>query len=95
MNYDDIGDSDDENTHDAYLEQMKAEGREKEEGEIDENEDSDPSSGNHIMICCEVSLMDSCTTELKIRGHQVADIATAYMVFHHRGRFCQDCAYAE
>ena len=59
MNYDDIGDSDDENTHDAYLEQMKAEGREKEEGEIDENEDSDPSSGNHIMICCEVSLMDS------------------------------------
>ncbi|XP_041456015.1 FACT complex subunit SSRP1-like isoform X1 [Lytechinus variegatus] len=43
VNYDDIGDSDDDNTHDAYLEQMKAEGREREEGEIDEN-DSDSSS---------------------------------------------------
>eukprot|EP00057_Strongylocentrotus_purpuratus_P013181 XP_011667655.1 PREDICTED: FACT complex subunit SSRP1 [Strongylocentrotus purpuratus] len=43
VNYDDIGDSDDGNAHDAYLEQVKAEGREREEGEIDEN-DSDSSS---------------------------------------------------
>ncbi|XP_072164073.1 FACT complex subunit SSRP1-like isoform X1 [Diadema setosum] len=44
VKYDEFGDSDDDNTHDAYLEQMKAEGREKEEGEIDENDDSDSES---------------------------------------------------
>ncbi|KAJ8042829.1 FACT complex subunit SSRP1 [Holothuria leucospilota] len=43
--YDELFDSDDENTHDAYLEQMKAEGREKvmedDEGDSDSSSDED------------------------------------------------------
>ena len=45
INYDELMDSDDEGNHDAYLEQMKQEGREKEDDDEDFNinDDSDES----------------------------------------------------